>query len=257
MGDLAYRVLGVLVQARFQIAALLALGNTVFLLLEVHLLLEAPTTVGGFGLLDSPLLLAAAVLLIAQLPPGVVFRGAAPPITPRDALARLDARGGEPDGDESQWGCRASAHFRAGDGREWRFLVPSTLQLTCWGGLEVSAPIYAPRRRPQSTAPLGVRTLDWYRPRIGIHPPVWSANPPVAHRRTPPPREPELVVQSVARLAIPAPTLEAITSGWQYAGLRRYPTLRLQHSGEGGRPQYSYLAFGTVAARDAVLARLA
>jgi hypothetical protein len=135
-------------------------------------------------------------------------------------------------------------------------LVPGTLQLTRWGGVEVSAPIYAPRHRPPSTAPLGVRPLDWYRPRIGIQPPVWGANPLVAQRRVPR-REPEIVVQSVARLAIPAPTLEAVTHGWQYAGLRRYPALRLVHSGEHGRPQYTYVAFGTAAARDAVFARLA
>jgi hypothetical protein len=64
MGDIAYRVLGALVQARFQIAALLAVVNTIFLLLEVHVFLEAPSGTGGLGLLDSPLLLAAAVLLI-------------------------------------------------------------------------------------------------------------------------------------------------------------------------------------------------
>jgi hypothetical protein len=255
MRDAAYRVLGLLVQARFQIAALLAVANTVFVLLEVHLLLETPSAPGGLGLLDSPLLLAAAVLLIAQLPPGVVFRASGPPATPRDALARLDPSGVDPT-DESQWGCRASAHFRAGEQREWRLLAPSTLQLTRWGGVEVSAPIYAPRRRPHNMAPLGVRTLDWYRPRIGMQPPVWGANPPVAQRRVPR-QEPEVVVQSVARLAIPAPTLEAVTPGWQYAGLRRYPALRLQHSGERGRPQYTYVAFGTAAARDAVFARLA
>ncbi len=65
-----------------------------------------------------------------------------------------------------------------------------------------------------------------------------------------------MVVQSIARLAIPAPTLEAVAPGWQYAGLRRYPALRLVHGGEQGRPQYTYVAFGTTAARDAVLTRL-
>lgn len=256
MGDVAYRLLGLLVQARFQIAALLAVANTVFLLLEVHLLLEAPSGTGGLGLLDSPLLLAAAVLLIAQLPPGVLFRASGPAATPRDALARLDPSGAEPSADDSQWGCRASAHFRAGDSREWRLLVPSTLQLTRWGGVEVSAPIYAPRHRPHSMAPLGVRTPDWYQPRIGVQPPVWGAHPLVAQRRAPRP-EPEIVVQSVARLAIPPPTLEAVMAGWQYAGLRRYPALRLTHQSGQDRPQYTYVAFGTAAARDAVLARLA
>jgi hypothetical protein len=255
MGNLAYRLLGLLVQARFQIAALLAVANLLFVLLEVHLLLEAPSGVGSLGLLDSPLLLAAAVLLIAQLPPGVLFRASGPAATPRDAPARRDPSDAEAGDAASQWGCRASAHFRAGEAREWRLLVPGTLQLNRWGGVELSAPIYAPRRRPHSMAPLGVRTLDWYRPRIGMQPPVWGANPLVAQRRVPR-REPEVVVQSVARLAIPAPTLEAITPGWQYAGLRRYPALRLQHSGQRGRPQYSYAAFGTAAARDAVLARL-
>src|SRR5690242_20994647 len=86
MGDAAYRVLGLLVQARFQLAACVAIANLVFLLLEVHLLLEVPTGPNGLGLLDSPLLLAAAVLLIAQLPPGVLFRAAGAAATPRDAL---------------------------------------------------------------------------------------------------------------------------------------------------------------------------
>jgi hypothetical protein len=255
MADVPYRLMGLLVQARFQVAALLAVANGVFLLLEVHLLLETPSGANGLGLLDTPLLLTAAVLLIAQLPPGVLFRASGPAITPRDALARLDPSGADSEPDEGQWGCRASANFRAGDGREWRLLIPSTLQLTRWGGVEVSAPIYAPPRRPPGMAPLGVRTLDWYRPRIGIQPPVWGANPAVAQRRVPR-REPEPNVQTVARLAIPAPTLEAVTAGWQYAGLRRYPALRLAHAGEHDRPQYTYLAFGSVAARDAVLARL-
>jgi hypothetical protein len=255
MGDVAYRVLGLLVQARFQIAALLAVANGVFLLLEVHMLLEEPSGRSGLGLLDSPLLLTAAVLLIAQLPPGVVFRASGPSATPRDAAARVHEPGTDSAPDEAQWGCRASANFRAGDGREWRLLIPGTLQLTRWGGVEVSAPIYAAPRRPQGMAPLGVRTLDWYRPRIGVQPPVWGTNPIVAQRRVPR-REPEPTVQSVARLAIPAPTLEAVASGWQYAGLRRYPALRLTHSGEHERPQYTYLAFGSAAARDAVLAHL-
>jgi hypothetical protein len=256
MGDAAYRLLGLLVQARFQVAALVAAANTVFLLLEVHLVLETPSGMGGLGLLDSPLLLAAAVLLIAQLPPGVLFRASGPAATPRDALARLDPSGVEPSTDESQWGCRTSARFREGDGSAWRLLLPSTIQLTRWGGVEVSAPIYAPRRHPHSMAPLGVRTLDWTRPRIGVHPPVWGAHPLVAQRRAPRP-EPEVVVHSVARLAIPAPTLEAVLPGWQYAGLRRYPALRLTHQSGQERPQYTYVAFGTAAARDAVLARLA
>jgi hypothetical protein len=255
MGDVAYRVLGLLVQARFQIAALLAVANGVFLLLEVHLLIDAPTGTNSVGLLDSPLLLTAAVLLIAQLPPGVVFRGSGPAVTPREALARLDVGGADPVPDEVQWGCRASGNFRAGDKREWRLLIPGTLQLTRWGGVEVSAPIYAPPRRPHGMPPLGVRTMDWYRPRMGIHPPVWGANPAVAQRRVPR-REPEPTVQSVARLAIPAPTLGAVTPGWQYAALRRYPALRLTHAGERGRPQHTYLAFGSAAARDAVLDRL-
>jgi hypothetical protein len=256
MGDAAYRLLGLLVQARFQLAAGVAAANLVFLLLEVHLLLEAPSGPNGLGLFDSPLLLAAAVLLIAQLPPGVLFRAAGPAATPRDALARLDPSGANASDDQGQWGCRASAEFRAGEEREWRLLVPGTLQLNRWGGVELSAPIYATRRRSHTVAPLGVRTLDWSRPRIGIHPPVWGANPLVAQRRVPR-REPEMVVQSVARLAIPAPRLEAITAGWQYAGLRRYPALRFQHTGGRGRPEYSYVAFGTTAARDAVFTRLA
>src|SRR4051794_35518406 len=120
MGDAAYRLLGLLVQARFQLAACVAVANLVFLLLEVHVLLGAPSGPGGLGLLDSPLLLAAAVLLIAQLPPGVLFRAAGAAATPRDALARLGPSGTDPSDDEGQWGCRASAEVRAGGGGEWR-----------------------------------------------------------------------------------------------------------------------------------------
>lgn len=256
MGDLLYRLLGLVVQARFQIAAILAVANGVFLLLEVHLAMEAPSGTSTLGLLDSPLLLTAAVLLIAQLPPGVLFRANGPAAVPRDALARLDPSGVDPPPDEDQWGCRASANFRAGEASEWRLLIPSSIQLTRWGGVEISAPIYAVPRRSHAVAPLGVRTLDWSRPRIGLHPPVWGSNPAVAQRRAPR-REPEPIVQSVARLAIPAPTLAAVTRGWQYAGLRRYPALRLEHHAGRERPQYTYLAFGSTAARDAVIARLA
>ncbi|HEY7060104.1 MAG TPA: hypothetical protein VII06_01385 [Chloroflexota bacterium] len=251
MGDIAYRLLGVLVQARFQIAALVAVANAVLLLLEVHVLLEAPTPNGGAGLFDTPLLLTAAVLLIAQLPPGVVFR------LTRAAPTRGDAAAdGEAVPDASQWGCRASARFREGVGQEWRLLAPSTLQVTPWGGVEVSAPTYAPRPRRHTVAPIGVRTLDWYRPRLGVHPSVWGADPTGVQRRGGR-REPEVIVQSIARLAIPAPTLEAVEAGWQYAGLRRYPALRLRHRGDSPRPQFTYLAFGSRAARDAVRARLA
>ncbi|HLH24011.1 MAG TPA: hypothetical protein VK066_15920 [Chloroflexota bacterium] len=255
MGDLAYRVLGLLVQARFRIAALVGVLNAVFLVLEVQQVREAPSVAGGLGLLDSPLLLAGAVLLIAQLPPGVVFRASGPAATPRDAPAGRELGDAELSADDGEWGCRVSGRLRAGEEREWRLLVPGTLELTRWGGVEVSAPIYAPRSRPQGLAPLGVRTFDWSRPRVGAQPPLWGAHPPVGQRRVPP-REPEVVVQSIARLAIPAPTLEAVAPGWQYAGLRRYPALRLVHGGEQGRPQYTYVAFGTTAARDAVLTRL-
>ena len=254
MLDWTYRILGLVVQARFQIALLVAIVNTVFLLVELQLLLESSSPLGTLTLLDSPLLLVLAVWLVAQLPPGVVFRatGGRPSVPTPAPLPDDSEKADEQDG---RWGCRASAWFRAGSGWEWRLLAQSTLQLTEWGGVEIWAPSpAAPPSRP-SLAPMTVRTLDWYRP-FGARPPLWGSDHLAVQwqrRRRP---EPPPVTETTTRLTITARARQAVVAGWQYAALRRYPALRVAPQGDDGRAQYAYLAFSTVFAREAVLARL-
>jgi hypothetical protein len=129
------------------------------------------------------------------------------------------------------------------------------LQVTDWGGIELWAPVYAPPRQERHLAPTTVRTLDWYRP-FGARPPLWGSDHVVTRWERSRRREPDPVTETTTRLVIPARSRHAVVAGWQYDGLRRHPALRLAHEGDDGREQYTYLAFGNVYARDAVLARL-
>ncbi len=251
--DLAYRLLGLLVLARFQIALLVAIAVGVLLLAEVRVALDDPVGPGLLGLLDSPLLLLVATWLLAQLPPGVVFWRT--PIPDPTAVTTDD---GDEEEDCNQWGCRASGRFRASETAEWRLLVTGTLQVTPWGGVQVSAPNFTPRGRWRGVTPLGVRTLDWYRP-FALRPPLWGADPlPMQwqRRRRREVTEPEPSAETASRLAILAHDRRAVVPGWQYSALRRYPAIRLAHRGDGERDQYTYLAFASVRTRDLVLARL-
>jgi hypothetical protein len=63
-------------------------------------------------------------------------------------------------------------------------------------------------------------------------------------------------VDTPARLAISPRQVQDVSAGWQYAGLRRYPALRITHLGDDRGEQVTYLAFDTPADRDAVRARL-
>jgi hypothetical protein len=249
--DWSYRILGVVVQARFQIALLVAIANTVLLLLELQLAMEAPPPLSHLYLFDSPLLLILAVGLLAQLPPGVVFRSAPP--EPRETTLLAE----EPDEYEGRWGCRASAWFRTGGDPDWRLLAASTLQVSEWGGIEITAPTFAPPRVRPSLTPLTVRTLDWYRP-FGLRPPLWGSDHlAVRWQQSRRRRAAAPPIEITNRLTIPARARQAAVAGWQYAGLRRYPAIRLTYTDDGNRKRYSYLAFGGTLARDAVLARLA
>ena len=69
-------------------------------------------------------------------------------------------------------------------------------------------------------------------------------------------RERRPLAEGSALLAISPRQLHEVTAGWQYAGLRRYPALRLAHQGDDRAQQVTYLAFDTPADRDAVRARL-
>jgi hypothetical protein len=248
--DWTYRLLGLVVQARFQVALLVAVVTTVFLLVEIQLALDHAAGLGPLAILDSPLLLVLAVWLVAQLPPGVVFRATgAPPVVSAPAPPA------DEDEQDGRWGCRASGWFHAGSHTEWRLLAQSTLQVTEWGRIELRAPNPVARSSQPTLAPLSVRTMDWYRP-FGARPPLWGSDHLAVQWQRRRRREPEPRPEPTSHLTIPAHARQAIVVGWQYAGLRRYPALRMAHQGEDGREQLTYLAFGSVFARDAVLARL-
>ena len=240
MADVGYRVLSVAVQARYQLALLIAVLNAIFLLLEVRLLLDEPSWLGALGLLDSPLLLAVAVGLLAQLPPGVVFRGS--------------AAGRAPPGPPSP-ACRVTGSFQVGNRWLWRLLVPSSLGLAEWGGIQVLAPSYAVRPRRRLTPPLGTGTLELSRPMRGRQP-IWAADPMHVQRLMRARRAPRPLAETPGRLAISPRQIQEVAAGWQYAGLRRYPALRIRYLGDDRAAQVTYLAFDTPADRDAVRARL-
>jgi hypothetical protein len=250
----AYRLLGLLVQARYQIALLLALANGLILLLELPSILRAPSAAVILGFLDTPLLLGLAVWMVANLPPGVVFQSTA-------GLEAIDS------GRRRQWvappgspvdlprACRASGRFRIGDQGEWCLMVPSTLEITRWGRIEVRAPSYVARGPGQRVRPLGPVRLRWYRPGSGPLP-IWAADPILIDRLISRQLERDTASEPPARLEIAPRALEDVLRGWQYVGLRRLPALRLTHRGEDGAVERTYLAFDSTAGRDAVWGRL-
>jgi hypothetical protein len=240
LADVGYRVLSVLVQARYQLALLVAVLNAIFLLLEVRMVLDEPSWLGAVGLLDSPLLLVVAVALLAQLPPGVVFRGGAPGRVPPGPLPSA---------------CRATGSFQVGNRWLWRLLVPSSLGLVEWGGIQVLAPSYAVRPRRRLTPPLGVGTLELSGPLRGRQP-LWAADPMHLQRLLRAQRPPHAPAEMPGRLAISPRQIQEVAAGWQYAALRRYPALRIRYLGDDRAAQVTYLAFDTPAERDAVRARL-
>jgi len=245
--DCIYRLLAVVVQLRFQVAVVLGVLNAVFLLVEVSQVLEAPSFAGVLSLFDSPLILGLAVWLLAQLPPGVVFRGAA-------AAGPVSQSNGHTAADRTPTGCRVSGWFRAAEALEWRLLVPSTLKLTPWGGVELFTSPSDGGRSPR-LAPRSAGMLDWYRP-VGPRPPIWAADPSVIQRLLAAQTMRERPPEPSERLAIAAQAVREVTAGWQYAGLRRHPALRIAHRGVDRTERLTYLAFDSAEARDAVRARL-
>jgi len=240
LADLGYRVLGVLVQGRYQIALLIGVLNAVFLLVELSQVLDEPSWLDVVGLVEAPLLLGVAVWLVAQLPPGIVFRRGA---------ARAAAAGPPPGA------CQVSGSFQVGNRSVWRVLVPSSLALVESGGIQVRAPSYAVRPRRPVAPPLDVGRLDWSRPVAGRQP-TWAADPLLLQRQIRARREARSVAEAPARLAIAPRQVQDVAAGWQYAGLRRYPALRITHLDDDQAERATYLAFDSPADRDAVRARL-
>jgi hypothetical protein len=245
--DGAYRLLAVLVQLRFQIALVLGVVNAVFLLVEVSQQLDVPSLTGVLSLFDSPLILGLAVWLLAQLPPGVVFR--------RVAAGRVGVRSnGHAAADRMPTGCRVSGWFRVAEAWEWRLLVPSTLKLNPWGGVELFAARPAEGERSLRLGSRSAGMLDWYRP-VGPRPPIWAADPSVIQRLLTAQSRRERPPEPSERLAIAAQAVRDVATGWQYAGLRRYAALRIAHRGVDRTERLTYLAFDSAEARDALRAR--
>ena len=248
MIDCAYRLLAVIVQLRFQIALVLGVLNAVFLLVEVSQQLDAPSLIGLLSLFDSPLILGLAVWLLAQLPPGVVFRRAA-------AGGGVAQSNGHAAVDRMPTGCRVSGWFRVAEAWEWRLLVPSTLKLTPWGGVELFASSSSDGERWPRLGARSAGMLDWYRP-VGPRPPIWAADPSVIQRLLAAQTRRERPPEPSERLVIAAQAVREVATGWQYAGLRRYAALRIAHRGFDRTERLTYLAFDSAEARDALRSRL-
>jgi hypothetical protein len=244
-----YRALGLLVRARHPVALLVGAIAGVAVLLELAAIRGEPSPSELVALLDTPLLLGMAAWLLAQLPPGVLFRASGPRMAPgvRDALL--------PAPKPFQRDCRVSGWFQIGDDEgEWCLMVPSTLEIAGWGQIQARAPSHValPRRRNSPLVPVSLR---WYRPGHGPRP-IWVGDPLLIESLNDRRRryvEPPL---SPARLAIAPRALEAMTPGWQFDGLKRMPALRLAHRSDEGTGRYTYVAFGSVEVRDEVVRRL-
>jgi hypothetical protein len=137
----------------------------------------------------------------------------------------------------------------------WRVLVPSSLGLVEWGGIQVRAPGYAVRTRRPIAPPFSVGTLDWSRP-VARRQPTWAADPLLLQRQMRARHEARQLVDTPAHLAISPRQIRDVSAGWQYVGLRRYPALRITHLGDDRGEHVTYLAFDTPTDRDAVRARL-
>ena len=239
LADVGYRVLSVLVQARYQLALLIALLNAIFLLLEVRLLLDEPSWLGAVGLLDTPLLLVVAVAPWRSCRRGSLSwwrrrwgaRAARcrPPAAPRAAFRWAIAGSG---------GCWSRAAWGSSSGAASRCSPRAT---RCGrGGASRHPWAWAcswPRVPFAAASRSGRRTRCTYSGCCGR-----SAR---RMRRG-----------DAGRLAISPRQIQEVPTGWQYAALRRYPALRIRYLGDEPAAQVTYLAFDTPAERDAVRARL-
>jgi hypothetical protein len=244
--ELGYRLLGTLLQARRLLVAGTTLGALVGCLVLVHEAAREPTAQAVLGALAMPLLLGVAAWWLFQLPPGVVFRRAAPVADPRpQATAR----------------CYASAYFDGARKTEWRLLARSSFALAPDGSLVLISPPAlraSPAEVRQAFPSRGQPTAAQLQAGERARYPEWVYQPEALVGG--PSR---LVYQSaadyeraVARLAVAREALVDVEPGWQYAGLRRWPAIRVAYRGADGALVTAYVAFAEPAQRAWALAGL-
>jgi hypothetical protein len=243
--EAAYRLLGAVLLARHALVAGTALVAVVLWYHVVHEAAHEPTAESVLAVLTMPLLLGFAAWRLFQLPPGVVFR---PLAAGTDPPPQRTAR------------CHASAYFDGRSKTAWRLLARSSLSFGADGTLVAVSPppLRAgpeetrqafPTRAQPSAAQLraGERTPypEWvYQPETLV-----GASRLVYHTAAD-------YARAVAQLAVAPGALGDVQPGWQYAGLQRWPALRLTYHGADGALTAAYLAFADASQRAWALAAL-
>ena len=233
MADVGYRLLGALLGARRVLVAGIAVVATVGWLVVVQAAVAEPTPERTLAVVAIPALLTAAAWSLFQLPPGVVFR---PTVAATDPEAQRTAR------------CRGSAHFEGTRRAEWRLLARSSVTVKPDGSLALVSPppILASMEDarlafPSRGQPTAAQLRDGEYPRH----PEWAYQPQalvggpsrlVYHSAAE-------YAESVGKVDIPRAALIDVTPGWQYAGLGRWPAIRVQYRAAEGALTAAYLAF--------------
>jgi len=234
--DLLHRLLGALLGARRGLVAGATLVGAALWLLLLHDALGQPSPLDLLAVAVLPLLYGLAGWWLFQLPPGVVFRVASAAAA---GAPRPTAR------------CRGSGYFAATRGPRWRLLARASLAFGADGSLVMISPpplLAGPETARQAFPSRGRPTAAQLRAGLCTPHPEWVYQPEAltgGSRLTYQSAEDYAAAQ--ARLAIPRATLADLAVGWQYAGLRRWPALRLLYYAAEGSLASAYLAFAAPA----------
>jgi hypothetical protein len=229
---LLHRLLGAVLGARRGLVAAAALVGVVLWLLVLRELVREPdlALLAASGAL--PLLYGLAGWRLFQLPPGVVFE---PARLARGLAGRPTVR------------CRASGYFASDGGPRWRLLARASLAIGPDGSLLATSPpplLGGPESVRQAFPTRGQPTAAQLRAGARTQHPEWVYQPEAlggASRLTY--RSAEDYAAAVAHLSIPRAALVDLAAGWQYAGLQRWPALRLLYYAADGSVASAYLAF--------------
>jgi hypothetical protein len=241
----AYRLLGAVLLARRALVAGTALVGVALWYQVVHEVASAASAASVLAMVALPLLLGCAAWRLFQLAPGVVFR---PLAAAADPAPQRTAR------------CHASAYFEGRTKTAWRLLARSSIAFGSDGTLLLVSPPplrAGPEETRQAFPTRGQPTAAQLRAGERTPYPEWVYQPETLVGAS------RLVYQSaadyaraVARLAIGPGALVAVQPGWQYAGLQRWPAIRLSYHGADGALSAAYLAFSDASQRAWALAAL-
>jgi hypothetical protein len=243
--DAAYRLLGALLLARRGLVAATAVAGVVGWYALVGQAVREPSAETILALLAVPLLLGFAAWRLFQLPPGVVFR---PTAARGDPAPQRTAR------------CQASAYFDSHTKSAWRLLARASLDFDAAGGLWLASPPplrAGPDEARQAFPTRAQPTAEQLRAGERTPYPEWVYQPETLVGAS------RLVYHSaadyeraVARLGLARDALVDVRPGWQYAGLQRWPAVRLSYYGADGALAAAYLAFPDAGQRAWALASL-